>query len=116
MVYCLLYTILHVAIIVASADAGLGLTVRARLIPLLHLVSREANDAAVGHPIAASRLDVVQWSGVVLPCFFFFRPNHARPVQLTPHLVFGAARDTCAVPELLRSCRRTLVVFGVELR
>ena len=36
----------------------------------------------------------------VLPCFFFFRPNHARPVQLTPHLVFGAARDTCAVPEL----------------
>ena len=60
MVYCLLYTILHVAIIVASADAGLGLTVRAGLIPLLHLVSREANDAAVGHPIAACPLDVVQ--------------------------------------------------------
>ena len=36
------------------------LTVRAGLIPLLHLVSREANDAAVGHPIAASPLDVVQ--------------------------------------------------------
>ena len=60
MVYCLLYTILHVAIIVASADAGLGLTVRAGLIPLLHLVSGEANDAAVGHPIAVSPLDVVQ--------------------------------------------------------
>ena len=54
------HTIIHVAIIVASADAALGLTVRAGLIPLLHVVSREADDAAVGHPIAASPLDVVQ--------------------------------------------------------